>query len=313
MARPLSLSFSLAALLSLAATAQAQDPKQARNPKQTEKPKPGKDLTFADGKPATEFIHKQHDPKHHHDTCKVFHHVRALDGTLLTKGNGGKFQHHKGLFIGWNQTRWNGRKFDFWHMPKKELQVFQGYVDPDRLSMPPQAQVAEVHWVTPEGEPVVVERRGLQIVKQDKNSYTLHLRNELRAPNHDVKLGGDPQHAGQQFRSPQKFAPDGATKVTYLRPKSAEDHGNDVWTGCSWIAAIQTHGDKKYTILRVEGLANPGKTTWSTRDYGRFGATRTVKVTKGKPLVLDQYYVIANGERDTTWCQAQATMLRTRR
>ena len=90
-------------------------------------------------------------------------------------------------------------------------------------------------------------------------------------------------------------------------------HSSSVWTGCNWIAAIQTHGDKKYTILRVEGLANPGKTTWSTRNYGRFGATRTVKVQKGKPLVLDQYYVIANGERDTTWCQAQATMLRTRR
>ena len=33
---------------------------------------------FADGSPATTFFHRPHDPEHHHDTCKVFHHVRAL-------------------------------------------------------------------------------------------------------------------------------------------------------------------------------------------------------------------------------------------
>jgi len=306
-ARSLSLSFSLLALLTAAAVAQDAEPsKPERRPL-------GKDLTFANGKPATEFFHREHDAEHHHDTCKVFHHVRALDGTLLTKGNGGLFQHHKGLFIGWNQTRWNDRKFDFWHMPRNELQVFRRFVDPKLLGMAPTGQACEIEWLSATGEVVIAERRGLEITVQNRDSYVLHLRNELRAPNGDVKLGGDPQHAGQQFRSPQAFAPEGATKVVYLRPQDAKAHGNDVWTGCDWIAAIQTHGDQKYTILRVEGLANPGKTTWSTRDYGRFGATRTVKVQKDKPLVLDQYYVIANGERDRTWCQAQATMARTRR
>lgn len=315
MARPLS-SFSFVALLSVAVVAQEAAPRPAppkpsqQQAKPKPKPKPGADLTFADGKPATTLFRRKHDPEHHHDTCKVFHHVRALDGTLLTKGNGGRFQHHKGLFVGWNQTRWNGRRFDFWHMPKQELQVFQRFVAPDQLGMAAGAQVCEVHWVTPEGEPVVLERRGLQMLAQNEDSYTLHLRNELRAASHEVALGGDPQHAGQQFRSPQAFAPDGATKVTYVRPKSAEHHGNDVWTGCDWIAAIQDHGDRTFTILRVEGPTNRGKTTWSTRDYGRFGATRTVKIRKDEPLLLDQFYVIANGRRDATWCQTQATNLR---
>jgi hypothetical protein len=85
-----------------------------------------------------------------------------------------------------------------------------------------------------------------------------------------------------------------------------------VWTGCDWIAEIQPYGERRYTILRVEGPDNRGETTWSTRDYGRFGATRTVDVTAERPLVLNQFYVVANGARDAAWCAAQAQKLRAR-
>ena len=256
------------------------------------------------------FFHREHDPKRHHDTCKVFHHVRALDGTLLTKGNGGMFQHHKGLFIGWNRTKWNGQRFDFWHMPKQELQVFRGFLPHDAMNMAEGAQVCAIEWITPAGEVVIAERRGLQITEQRADSYTLHLRSELRAPNGKVRLAGDPQHSGQQLRSPQAFAPADATKVAYVRPDDARGHGNDVWTECEWIAAIQRHGADSYTILRVEGAGNRGETKWSTRDYGRFGATRAVDVTAAQPLVLDQYYVIANGAHDAAWCAARAAAIR---
>jgi hypothetical protein len=271
---------------------------------------PGRDLTFRDGSPATTFFHEEHDEAHHHDTCKVFHHVRALDGTLLTKGNGGMFQHHKGLFIGWNRTGWKDRRFDFWHMPKQELQVFRRFLPHTALAMEAGAQVCAIDWISPEGEVVVAETRGLQLLEERDDHYVLHLRNELRAPNGKVRLAGDPQHAGQQFRAPQSFAPKGVEKVAYLRPEGAEGHGNDVWTECDWIAEIQRHGDHRYTILRVEGPDNRGETTWSTRDYGRFGATRTVDVTAERPLVLDQFYVVANGARDAAWCAAQAARLR---
>ena len=276
----------------------------------TAQPVLGLDLTFASGAPATTFFHREHDQNRHHDTCKVFHHVRALDGTLLTKGNGGMFQHHKGLFIGWNRTKWRDQRFDFWHMPKQELQVFRGFLPHTAMNMAEGAQVSAVEWITPAGEVVIAERRGLQVTEQRADSYTLHLRSELRAPNGKVRLAGDPQHSGQQLRSPQAFAPAGATKVSYIRPAYARGHGNDVWTKCEWIAAIQRHNTGSYTILRVEGAGNRGETKWSTRDYGRFGATRAVEVTKAQPLVLDQYYVIANGARDAAWCAARADAVR---
>ena len=308
----LTSTFVLVAVCAAPAVAQQNDAQPAivRQATSEGAPAPGRDLTFRDCSPATTFFHKEHDEAHHHDTCKVFHHVRALDGTLLTKGNGGMFQHHKGLFIGWNRTAWNKRRFDFWHMPKQELQVFRAFLSPKELGMAAGAQVCAIDWIAPEGEVVIAERRGLQLLEQHGDHYVLHLRNELRAPNGKVRLAGDPQHAGQQFRAPQTFAPKDAVKVSYVRPAGAEDHGNDVWTGCDWIAEIQPHGEQRYTILRVEGRDNRGETTWSTRDYGRFGATRTVDVTKERPLRLDQYYVIAAGARDATWCAAQAAKLR---
>ena len=308
----LTSTFALLAAFAASAVAQQNDAQPAfvRQAASKGTAAAGRDLTFRDGSPATTFFHKEHDEAHHHDTCKVFHHVRALDGALLTKGNGGMFQHHKGLFIGWNRTAWNKRRFDFWHMPKQELQVFAGFLPHTALGMPKGAQVCKVDWITPEGEVVVAERRGLHLMAQHEDFYVLHLRNELRAPNGKVRLAGDPQHAGQQFRAPQTFAPKDAVKVSYVRPAGAEAHGNDVWTGCDWIAEIQPHGEQRYTVLRVEGRDNRGETTWSTRDYGRFGATRTVDVTKEQPLVLDTYYVVADGARDAAWCAAQAKKLR---
>ena len=81
-----------------------------------------------------------------------------------------------------------------------------------------------------------------------------------------------------------------------------------------WIAAVLDVVDVKkpddeprsYTVLRIEGRDNPGETTWSTRAYGRFGATRTVTISPKKPMRIDQYYVVANGAQTLEWCQQQA-------
>ena len=60
------------------------------------------------------------------------------------------------------------------------------------------------------------------------------------------------------------------------------------------------------TVLRVEGRNNPRPTVWSTRPYGRFGATFTTELQPGTPLPLSWTYVIALGARDTAWCQSMA-------
>ena len=268
------------------------------------------DLTYGNNKIAAKLVHKDWDAEDPRPTCKVFHHVYAPDGTLLTKGLGGKFEHHRGLFIGWNRTKKKDKTYDFWHLNKGESQRFRGLSLTHAIGIDEAGQVSLIDWCDPQGKIVIRELRGLQVVEYSDDQYTLHMRTKCSTIVDDIILTGDPQHAGQQFRALQRFADEDQTRVTYLRPDGAKDHGNDIWTKCDWIAAILELDQGSYTVLRVEAADNPGETKWSTRDYGRFGATRTITVKKGMPLVLNQYYVVANGRRDTAWCQEHATKLR---
>ncbi|NDE98604.1 MAG: hypothetical protein EB034_10040, partial [Verrucomicrobia bacterium] len=63
------------------------------------------DVTFG-GKPLVRFMYA-YDPSTKeslHDTYKPYLHVFAPDGDqLITKGPGGQFTHHRGIFIGWNK------------------------------------------------------------------------------------------------------------------------------------------------------------------------------------------------------------------
>jgi hypothetical protein len=266
-------------------------------------------VKLPDGRTAARLVQPEWDPEHAAATCKVYHHVFAPDGRQLTKGDGGQFPHHRGLFVGWSKTRWREHTLEFWHMIHGESQRCRGFVEPAALGLPDGAQAIAIDWCAPDGDVVLHELRGLDVVAADDDHIVLHLAIDLRAPNGDVVLDGDPQHAGQQFRALQQFADDGHEPVRYVRPAEAAARGNDVWTGCGWTAAVLPLSgggeNEPVTVLRIEAPTNPGTPTWSTRPYGRFGATRTATVTASQPLRLDQYYVVARGERDAPWCAEQ--------
>lgn len=244
-----------------------------------------------------------YDETHHVETCKVFHHVFAPDGRLLTKGLGGEFEHHRALFFGFNQTTWNGKKLDFWHMHAGETQRFVAYAED---AARPGWQTAGIAWCAKGGDEVLHERRSLRARDIDDSTTALDFHSELVAGEHAVRLGGDPQHAGQQFRALQAFAEKDAPKAHYLRPASAQAHDNDVWTGCAWIAQVLPLPDGPVTVLRLEHASNPGPATWSTRDYGRFGAMFAIDLPAHGTVTADWTYVIALGEKDAAWCQATA-------
>ena len=68
------------------------------------------ELTCA-GRPVVRYMCRPPDPKNVEETCKVFHHVYDPAGTrFVTKGPGGKYTHHRGLFFEYcNITYGNGR------------------------------------------------------------------------------------------------------------------------------------------------------------------------------------------------------------
>ncbi|MCR9244098.1 MAG: PmoA family protein [bacterium] len=260
------------------------------------------------GHAAATIVRRPHDPDNHQATSKIFHHVFAPDGRRLTKGPGGLFGHHRGLFLGWNRTKFGGKRYDFWHCNRGETQRFCGFDAAAQKTLGKGWQVSRIEWRTQNDQLVIDESRAVRARSIAADEHAIDFVVTLRAPAGQVELAGDPQHAGQQFRALQAFGPDDAPKVTYLRPAGSKDHGNDVWTGCNWIAAVLPMPVRPVTVLRVESAQNErhGAPTWSTRNYGRFGATRKLTIESGKELTLAQTYVIALGERDAKWCAERA-------
>jgi hypothetical protein len=242
-----------------------------------------------------------YEPAQHLATCKVYHHVYAPDGRLLTKGLGGAYEHHRGLFIGWNKLRCGGKTFDFWHCSKGETQRFVAFEQPEAMGLADDWQVARIDWVAPDGKTLLHERRAMRARLRADGSNELDVQIGLRAADEPVVLDGDPQHAGHQFRALQQFAEKDAG-VSYVRPESARARAGDGWTDCDWSAAVLPFSSGAVTVLRIEGSANPKPATWATRAYGRFGAMVRCDVTRDVELRLAYTYVIATGERDAAWC-----------
>src|SRR6056297_969283 len=52
-----------------------------------------------------------------HDTYKPYLHLFDPTGERpITKGAGGRFTHHRGIFRGWSKLNLDGKSYDTWHM-----------------------------------------------------------------------------------------------------------------------------------------------------------------------------------------------------
>ena len=78
------------------------------------------DLQFK-GKNIARYVYEAMDPKNRERTYKPFHHVYDKDGKgFLTKGPGGKYTHHRGIYFGFSKCsaqNKDGKKVsvDTWH------------------------------------------------------------------------------------------------------------------------------------------------------------------------------------------------------
>lgn len=242
-------------------------------------------------------------------TCKVFHHLFAPDGRLLTKGPGGEFPHHRGLFVGWNQTQVSAARWDFWHCSHGESQRFKGFVDPGTVGLTHDWQVAAIEWRDGKGELVLTEHRALRAKAPDASTTVLDLDITLAAAERPVRLGGDPHHSGVQVRALDAFAAAGAPKVTFVLPRGAMRRGEDVYEGCDWVAAVLPLAGGPVTVLHLDDPRNPRPNRYSLRPYGRFGSTSTVNLQPAAPSHLRYRLAIIQGALDDQRCRSQAQAL----
>lgn len=258
------------------------------------------DLLFA-GRPVlrTMYAFDRSTPEKHHETYKVYTHVFDETGKeLLTKGSGGLFTHHRGIFIGYSRTKFDGKGNDFWHLKKGEAiqhVTFLSTVGGPVLGR----SVERIDWIDTAGKTAIEETRSLTAYRQLPGSILLlDFHTQLKAVNGEVDLNGDPEHAGMQYRphndvavaNPGKKKPKpgeepSPTATKYLFHTETADPVKD--RDLSWAAMSYALRGKRYTVRHMNHPGNLKGTRYSAyRPYGRFGAFASKKLAKGETLEL---------------------------
>lgn len=235
---------------------------------------------------------------------KPFHHVfDPATGIRLTKGDGGQYTHHRGIFFGYNRISHGaglGTKSDCWHCSGKARQEHREILV-ESAGAVAGVQRITIDWIGSEGEPVLGETRELDVVPV-AGGTVIDFASRLESPA-PVRLDGDPQHAGVHFRASNEVHEATKSQTYYLRPDGKAKPGeyrnwpqDKTYVNAPWHAASFVVGGQRYTALRVNRPANPGEARMSERDYARFGSYFAHDLEPGKPLEVGYRFWIQPGE-----------------
>lgn len=291
-------------------------------------PEPGTfDLRLGD-KPVLRYMALPYDnstKEREHDTYKVFHHVFSPDGTtILTKGPGGQYTHHRGLFCGWNKVSYENQMADFWHCTKGVSQRHVKFLDKTADATHGSATV-EIHWADADGKPVLIESRSVDVRRSPAGTtgWQIDWRSTLASQRGEIKLDGDRQHAGFQFRAAQVVSEQKSAR--YIRPAGFPEQPEAVEVGDSgnppahsnlpWCALCYPIEGQRVTVCYLEDPALPKPSLFSERPYGRFGAFFKTTLSPERPLRLRYRLFVTTGEspaRETiqSWFDAFAAELK---
>jgi hypothetical protein len=241
--------------------------------------------------------------QHREATYKVFTHIYDFEGTApITKGVGGKFTHHRGLFIGWNHTMVGGKRYDTWHMTNCS-QEHIAWLD---LTSDAHAasQVQEVRWNDELGKTFITEFRTIRAAPGDAGIRIVDFQSKLRSTRGTIMLNGDLQHAGMQVRLANEVAEHEET-TKYILPAGAEELEDDKVVDAWWVACSAEIGGKRYWIIHMTPARHPlGVPVYSIRRYARFGAFFEPILEEGKMLELNFRIVVSDKELTQEQCQA---------
>jgi hypothetical protein len=226
------------------------------------------------------------------ETYKPYLHVFSADGKApITKGVGGQFTHHRGIFIGWQKIKFNGKTYNLWEMAGGTL-VHQKFLDqtagPDKASF-----TSLVSWNDKEGSPILEEERTQTLYKRPAPTLVLvDFVSKLKATHGDVTLDGDPEHGGIQYRPHDAVE---KTMTKYYFPKENVDLKKDF--DLPWVGLSYTLSGKRYTVIDFNHPDDPKGALYSAyRDYGRFGAFFKHDLKSGETLTVKYRFWVLSGE-----------------
>ncbi len=249
------------------------------------------------------FAHDTSSKERTDETYKPYLHVFDAAGEKpVTKGPGGQFPHHRGIFLGWNGIKVNGKNYDRWHM-KDGAQVHREFTSKEAAA-DHATFVSRIDW---EGrgdeEAILSELRSIRFTKAPAPAYVqIDVLCTVTAIAGDTELGGDPEHAGLQFR-PANEVDVKATR--YLFPKAGADAKKD--KDYDWVGQSFALGGKQTHVLYLNHPENPRETAFSAyRDYGRFGGFFRAKLKKDESLDLRVRFLLLEEKMPgADWIQEQ--------
>ena len=179
-----------------------------------------------------------------------------------------------------------------------------------------------INWNGQDGETFAKETREMTAYKI-AGSTLIEFNSRLESAGADIKLDGDPQHAGFQFRASQ-LVPDKTKKETYyLRPdgkgepgkfrnwspKKDESEINRAHINLPWNTLVfqlpalpsasvteKPSSNETFSCVYLDRPNNPKPARFSERDYGRFGSYFEYSLTPSKPLTLNYRIWLQEGE-----------------
>lgn len=270
---------------------------------------PGERADLAcDGRPVLRYVYlpRAQAERQGDKYFKVYHHLYDPQGErLVTKGDlDGLYPHHRGLFYGFSKISYEGApKVNTWGCDKDHYQSHEGCLDAQAGPVLGRHTVA-IDWHGDQRRVFAKEQRELTVYRLPRGTL-VEFASKLTSTVGRVKLDGDPQHAGFQFRAPQEVA-DHPKSTYYLRPDGPGKPGetrnwdakkrdprceNMPWNACSFIVA-----GKRYTAVYLDRPANPKPSRASEREYGRFGGYFEYELDAHKPLVIRYRLWLQEGE-----------------
>lgn len=265
--------------------------------------KPRELVLLGDGKPWLSTQFEPLDLKRREQTYKVFTHVYDFAGeAAITKGPGGKYSHHRGMFIGWNDTLAGDEDYDTWHMSN----CYQEHVEwvEMKAGKDKAVQREKVRWYTSKSEPFIEELRTISATPGPDGSRIFDFQSTLTSLSGTIKLRGDLQHAGMQIRMANEVAQH-QESTNYILPEGAKELDNDEVVGAWWVCGSPVVRDKRYWIIHMTPQDHPtGRPVYSIRRYARFGAFFEPDLEEGRPLTLKFRILVSHKELSPERCAA---------
>jgi hypothetical protein len=259
------------------------------------------------------------------ETFKVYHHLYDPAGKeLITKGPGGLYTHHRGLFYGFKATYegTDGKKVtaDTWHCPPPSG-------DPKKPSL--EAHLAHEKILSSDVGPVLGRHRvqigwhgrDKELFAHEERELTVYnvpggqlveFASKLTPVKGTVKLDGDPQHAGFHFRAVNEVDKNKG-QTYFLRPDGKGEMGKESnypqdkkmvdlpWNAMSFVA-----NGKRYTAAYLDRPSNPKEARYSERTYGRFGSYFVAECDPKKPLTVAYRVWLQEGEMTADGVKARS-------